>query len=56
MAFDYLPPVTPLHVGGVLHRRAAGPRGQVYAGSTICTTTLHHGDCIRELDTGYLLV
>jgi hypothetical protein len=29
MAFDYLPPVTPLHIGGVLHRWAAGPRKQV---------------------------
>jgi len=56
MAFDYLPPVTPLHVSSVLHRRAAGPRGQVYAGTTICTIALYHSDCVRELDAGYLLI
>ena len=54
MAFYYLPPVTPLYINGVLHCRATGPRGQVHAGTTIYTTALHHGDCVRELDAGCL--
>ena len=44
-----LPPVTLLHVSGVLHRRAAGPRRQVYAGSTIYTTTLYYSDCMTSV-------